>query len=59
MAQKWYQKASVQTAIISGLFFLTGISIPYFFKVPTLKDKIEQLEKENKDKNAEIQKLVN
>jgi hypothetical protein len=57
MPQKWYNKASVQTAIISGVFFLIGIAIPHFFQVPTLKDKIIRLEKENKDKDAEIQRI--
>ncbi|MCK5579668.1 MAG: hypothetical protein KAJ18_00180 [Candidatus Omnitrophica bacterium] len=57
MAQKWYQKASVQTAIVSGLFFLIGVGIPSFFEIPKLKDKIGQLEKENSDKNIEILRL--
>lgn len=57
MAQKWYQKASVQTAIISGIFLLIGIGIPHFFKIPALERKIENLEKENSDKTAEIQRL--
>jgi hypothetical protein len=57
MARKWYNKASVQTAIISGVFLLIGIGIPHFFQVPTLKNKITQLEKEGKDKDAEIQRL--
>jgi hypothetical protein len=57
MAQKWYQKASVQTAIVSGLFLLIGIAIPYIFKVPALENKIDQLEEENSDKTAEIQRL--
>jgi len=57
MAQKWYQKASVQTALVSGFVFLIGIAIPYLFKVPKLQDKISKLEKENVDKAAEIQRL--
>lgn len=57
MTQKWYQKASVITPTISGVFFLIGISIPYFFKIPDLKNKINQLEKENSNKTAEIQRL--
>ena len=57
MAQKWYQKASVQTALVSGFVFLIGIAIPYLFKVPKLQDKISKLEKENVDKTAEIQHL--
>ncbi len=57
MVQKWYQKASVQTAIVSGIFLLIGIAIPYVFKVPALENKIAQLEKENFDKTAEIQRL--
>jgi hypothetical protein len=57
MAQKWYQKASVQTAIVSGVFFLIGVAIPYFFKIPILENKIDLLEKDNSDKTAEIQRL--
>ena len=57
MAQKWYQKASVQTAIVSGIFFLIGIGIPYFFQIPKLNDEIKDLKKENSDKIAEIQRL--
>ena len=57
MTQRWYKKASVQTAIISGIFFLIGIAIPYFLKVPELENKIEQLKKENFDKTSEIQRL--
>jgi hypothetical protein len=57
MAQKWYQKASVQTAIVSGIFLIIGLAIPYLFKVPSLEDKIDKLEKENSDKTAEIQRL--
>lgn len=57
MVQKWYQKASVQTAVVSGIFLLIGIAIPYVFKVPALENKIAQLEKENFDKTAEIQRL--
>ncbi len=37
MTQKWYKKASVQTAIVLGIFFLVGIAIPYFLKVPKLE----------------------
>ncbi len=57
MAQKWYQKASVQTAIVSGVFLLIGIAIPHLFKIPKLEKKIEQLENDNSDKTAEIQRL--
>lgn len=57
MAQKWYQKASVQTAIVSGVFLLIGIGIPYCFEIPNLKNKIYQLENENSSKTAEIQRL--
>lgn len=57
MAQKWYQKASVQTAIVSGLFLLIGIAIPYFLKIPKLKDEIKALSKENAEKTAVIQRL--
>jgi len=57
MAQKWYQKSSVQTAITSGVFFLIGIAIPLFLKIPALKSKIDRLEKENSDKTNEIQRL--
>jgi hypothetical protein len=57
MAQKWYQKASVQTAIVSGFFLLIGIAIPSIFQIPALKNKIDQLEKENSAKTDEIQRL--
>jgi len=57
MAQKWYQKASVQTAIISGVFLLIGIAIPTIFKIPALEIKIDQLENDNSAKTAEIQRL--
>lgn len=57
MAQKWHQKVSVQTAIVSGLFLLVGVSIPYFFKVPVLENKIYNLERENTEKSVEIQRL--
>jgi len=57
MAQKWYQKASVQTACVSGIFFLVGIAIPYIFKVPKLHEQISRLEKENVEKTAEIQRI--
>jgi hypothetical protein len=57
MAQKWYQKASVQTAIVSGIFFLVGISIPYFFQIPKLKNEIKDLKQETSDKTSEIQRL--
>jgi len=57
MAKKWYQKATVQTAIVSGILLVIGIGIPYIFRVPTLKNKIDQLEKENSNKTAEIQRL--
>ncbi len=57
MAQKFYEKASVQTAIISGMFLLLGISIPYIFRIPKLQDKISVLEKETFEKTAEIQRL--
>jgi len=45
MTQKWYQKASVQTAIVSGIFFLIGIGIPSFFQIPKLNDEIKRLKK--------------
>ena len=57
MAQKWYQKATVQTALVSGVFLIVAIVIPYVFQIPALKDKIAQLEKENSDKTAKIQQL--
>ncbi|MBM9514591.1 hypothetical protein [Desulfogranum marinum] len=57
MAQNWYQKASVQTAIVSGIFLLIGVAIPYLFKVPHLKYLIQELENSNLEKDSEIQKL--
>ena len=57
MAQKIYQKASVQTAFVSGVFLLLGIAIPYYFKIPKLQDQISKIVKENTDKTAEIQRL--
>ncbi len=57
MTQKWYKKASVQTAIVSGIFLLVGIAIPYSLKIPELENKIEEMKKENLDKTAEIQRL--
>ena len=57
MTQKIYQKASVQTAFVSGILFLIGIAIPNIFNIPKLKDRIFNLEKENADKTAEVQRL--
>ena len=57
MSQKWYQKASVQTALVSGVFLLVGISIPYVFKVPKLKEAVSRLQRETSDKTARIQEL--
>lgn len=57
MAQKWYQKASVQTAVVSGVFLLVGACIPYLFKVPKLEEKISGLEKEISTKDGKIQEL--
>jgi hypothetical protein len=57
MKQKWYKKASVQTALVYGVFLLIGIALPYFFKVPALENEIKNLSKECSDKSDEIQRL--
>ena len=36
MTQIWYKKASVQAAIVGGIFLLIGISVPYCLKIPNL-----------------------
>ncbi|MCX5695696.1 MAG: hypothetical protein NTW18_03395 [Candidatus Omnitrophica bacterium] len=53
MAQKWYQKASVQTAIVTGVFLLIIAIIQIIINLGVIK----KLEKENSDKIAEIQRL--
>ena len=57
MAQKWYQKASVQAAIVSGLLLIIATAVPYALRVPALNDKIEDLKKESQEKSNEILRL--
>ena len=57
MAQKWYQKASVQTAIVSGLFLIAVTAVPYALRVPKLNDKIDDLNHKLEDKSQEILRL--
>ena len=45
MAQRWYQKASVQTAIVTGFVLVIVTTIPLALQVPKLKDKNEELQR--------------
>jgi hypothetical protein len=57
MAQKWYKKAPVQAAIVTGIFLLVWSAITHFSKVPKLENEIEELEKKCVEKTSEIQRL--
>jgi len=57
MAQKWYEKAVVQSAIVGGISLFLVSTIPSCFQTPKLQEKIKQLESESKNKSIEIQKL--
>lgn len=47
MAQRWYQKASVQAALVSGLFIFATAAIVQWSEARRLKAQNEQLQREN------------
>ena len=55
MAQRWYQKASVQTAIVTGFVLVIVTTIPLALQVPKLKDKNEELQRKLQERDAQIQ----
>jgi hypothetical protein len=57
MAQKWYQKAGVQAAIVGALALIVVTLIPVALKVPTLKSENVGLSSKLAEKTAEIQRL--
>jgi hypothetical protein len=52
MAQKWYEKASVQTAIVTGIFLILVAIISIWFN-----NKVQGLESDVANKNLQIQLL--
>lgn len=63
MAQKWYQKASVQVAIVTtiGVVIITFITIgfPLLVETPKLKEENLQLKQNIQEKTIEVQRLEN
>jgi hypothetical protein len=57
VAQRWYQKASVQTALVTGLFLIAVTTVPHALRVPKLKDKIDDLKHKLEDKSHESLRL--
>jgi len=57
MAQKWYQKAGVQAAIVGALALVVVTLIPIALKVPDLESENAQLKGKLGEKTAEIQRL--
>jgi hypothetical protein len=57
MAQKWYQKASVQTAIVSACALIVVALIPIALQVPRLQSENQKLRDGLDEKTAEIQRL--
>jgi hypothetical protein len=57
MAQRWFQKAGVQAAIVGGLALLIVTILPIALQVPKLRDRVSQLESETSAKDREIQRL--
>jgi prefoldin subunit 5 len=57
MAPKWYNKATVQVAIVTTLGVIIVVLIPICFQVPKLKSDNENLKQSLQTKEAEIQRL--
>ena len=57
MAHKWYQKATVQGAIVGSAGLIIIALIPIVLKVPKLKKDNESLQRQVQEKTFEIQRL--
>ncbi|MCC6823052.1 MAG: hypothetical protein IT579_20165 [Verrucomicrobia subdivision 3 bacterium] len=57
MAQKWYQKAGVQAAIVGALALIIVTLIPVALKVPRLESGNAELSRKLGEKTAEVQRL--
>ncbi len=57
MPQKWYQKASVQGAIVAGLALSIVTLVPVALKVPRLESDNSNLDRKLREKTAEVQHL--
>jgi hypothetical protein len=57
MAQKWYQKATVQGAIVAALALLIATLAPIALEVPSLKSDNAELNRKLTDKTADVQRL--
>lgn len=57
MAQKWYQKASVQTGLVAGVVLIIVTLIPFALQVPKLESENHNLRNELDGKTLEIQRL--
>lgn len=57
MAQKWYQKATVQGAIVAALALLVATLVPVALEVPSLKSDNAELNRKLTDKTADVQRL--
>ena len=57
MPQKWYQKASVQGAIVAGLALVVVTLVPVALKVPRLESDNSDLDRKLREKTAEVQHL--
>ena len=57
MATKWYQKATVQGALVAAAALIIVTSVPIALQVPNLNDEIRFLERKLGERSAEIQRL--
>src|ERR1039457_4454058 len=57
MAQKWYQKATVQGAIVAALALLIATLAPIALEVPSLKSDNADLNRKLTEKSADLQRL--